>query len=638
MRADATQSILVVPRPSAPRPTTASTIAFDEARSLVWVVNADASSIAVLRADPPALLAEIPVDAAPRTLAVVGDTVAVACQGSGTLVLVDAATRARRATVALGAGTRPFGVTGDPRGGRALVTLQDVGRVVVVDLATAAVTASVDVGPDPRAIAMNADGDVLVTRWRSAQDGARVALVDARDPAAPALSATAVLAPQTGLDTDTDNNGVPSFLAQVVFAPDGARAIVAALKANVVTGMFRTGARLTFQSTARGILSELALGARGEAPMEVNRFPFDDLDATSAVVFSPEGARIYASLRGSEAVIAVGTFGYDMVGSVSDVGMTPEGLAVSPDGRMLYVQALLSRSVRAYDVSDLSREPSLLAEVVTLAIEPLAPDVLAGKRIFYRSRDPRMSQTSYLSCATCHLDGEGDNLVWDFTQRGEGLRNTISLAGRAGAGHGPMHWSANFDEVQDFEGDIRNGQGGTGFLSEALYHAGTRDTPLGDAKAGLSPELDQLAAYVSSLTRFGVSPARRTGDAAWTAARARGEAIFRSATTECATCHSGSRFTDSAFGAPATPVLHDVGTLGPGSGGRLGAVLSGIDTPTLRGLWRTAPYLHDGSAATLRDVLTTQNAGDRHGTTSALSAADLDDLELYLSTLDDLEP
>ena len=71
---------------------------------------------------------------------------------------------------------------------------------------------------------------------------------------------------------------------------------------------------------------------------------------------------------------------------------------------------------------------------------------------------------------------------------------------------------------------------------------------------------------------------------------------------------------------------------------RLGAPLTGLDTPTLRGLWRTAPYLHDGSAPTLRDVLTTRNAMDRHGVTSGLSDAELDDLVAFLRCLDDTAP
>ena len=67
---------------------------------------------------------------------------------------------------------------------------------------------------------------------------------------------------------------------------------------------------------------------------------------------------------------------------------------------------------------------------------------------------------------------------------GEGLRNTISLRGRA-AGQAFLHWSRNFDEVQDFEGQIRSLAGGTGLMTDAAFNAGTRSQPLGDAKAGV---------------------------------------------------------------------------------------------------------------------------------------------------------
>ena len=79
---------------------------------------------------------------------------------------------------------------------------------------------------------------------------------------------------------------------------------------------------------------------------------------------------------------------------------------------------------------------------------------------------------------------------------------------------------------------------------------------------------------------------------------------------------------------------HDVGTLKPSSGGRLGGPLDGIDTPTLRGLWATAPYLHDGSAATLRDVLTTANPAGRHGNLSPLTPAQIDQLVEYLNQIE----
>jgi YVTN family beta-propeller protein len=627
MKADASLVVTALPWPSDPAPASSSPIAYDDARDRVWVVNPDSNSVAILDATSLALVREVDVGAHPRTIAIASDGVYVACEDDGTVHRLDAASGDAMAPIDVGLGSEPYGVVADPRGGRVWVSLRSAGAVV--SIAGGRVTRTVGGLVEPRGIAINATGAMLVTRFRSDAEGAYVATIDASDPDAPSIAGVSRFDRDTERDSDTDNNGVFSFLNQVVFTPDGGRALVPALKANNVTGLHRTGAMLTSQTTARAALGELSF-VDGVA-VESFRHSFDDLDYASALAFRATGARMYVALQGAEAVLELDPFSFNITGSISDVGFAPQGLVVSPDGSRLFVQAFLSRAVRVYDVSDLSREPAPLADISTTSRDPLAPAVLEGKRIFYRAVDPRMSRTSYLSCASCHLDGLGDSLVWDFTQRGEGLRNTIELRGRGGTAHGPLHWSANFDELQDFEHDIRAGQGGTGFLSDELF----RDsTTLGTPKAGLSPELDALAAYVATLTGFGVSPFRRD-DGAWLAAFARGEAIFDRA--GCRGCHAESRFTDSVFDRPGEPRLHDVGTIGPGSGGRLGGALTGLDAPTLRGLWRSAPYLHDGSA-TLREVLTTRNPGDRHGTTSTLGAAELDDLETYLLALDDRVP
>jgi len=263
-----------------------------------------------------------------------------------------------------------------------------------------------------------------------------------------------------------------------------------------------------------------------------------------------------------------------------------------------------------------------------VSVEKLLPQVLAGKKVFYNAADLRMSNEGYLSCATCHLDGGHDGRTWDFTDRGEGLRNTTDLRARAGTAHGPIHWSANFDEIQDFEHDIRNSFGGTGFLADAQFHNGTRDQPLGDPKSGLSPELDALAAYLASLTDYPASPHRDpAGNMTPSAVAGRGH--FQS--LACNTCHAQDRFTDSAPG-----LMHDVGTISTATGQRLGAPITGIDTPTLRGLWETPPYLHDGSAPTLADVFAESKApvNSPHATVRTLSAAAQQQLIDYLLQLD----
>ena len=57
------------------------------------------------------------------------------------------------------------------------------------------------------------------------------------------------------------------------------------------------------------------------------------------------------------------------------------------------------------------------------------------------------------------------------------------------------------------------------------------------------------------------------------------------------------------------------------------------DTPTLLDVYRNGPYLHDGRARTLHDVLVKCNASDKHGTTSHLKPNEIDDLIAFLKSL-----
>ena len=296
----------------------------------------------------------------------------------------------------------------------------------------------------------------------------------------------------------------------------------------------------------------------------------------------------------------------------------PQGIVISPDGNTAWVHNFMDRSLSVHDVSGIVHRGELAASLVqtlaTVSGERLAPEVLLGKQLFYDAADPRLSLQAYMSCAGCHNDGGHDGRTWDLSGMGEGLRNTINLRGRAGMGHGPLHWSANFDEVQDFENQIRALAVGHGLMADADFDAGTRSEPLGDPKTGLSADLDALAAYVASLGQVDPSPHRDPGGTL-SAAAAAGEVLFESA--GCATCHAGDAMTDSGS------ALHDVGTITAASGNRLGGALTGIDTPTLRDVWSTAPYLHDGSAATLRDAILAH-------TSSGLTDPELDEVVAFL--------
>ena len=58
-----------------------------------------------------------------------------------------------------------------------------------------------------------------------------------------------------------------------------------------------------------------------------------------------------------------------------------------------------------------------------------------------------------------------------------------------------------------------------------------------------------------------------------------------------------------------------------------------FDTPMLIELWRSAPYLHDGRAVTMKDVLTKDNHDDKHGRTSNLTAEQINDLVQFVLSL-----
>ncbi len=256
-----------------------------------------------------------------------------------------------------------------------------------------------------------------------------------------------------------------------------------------------------------------------------------------------------------------------------------------------------------------------------VTVEKLDPQILVGKQLFYDARDTRLAKDAYMSCASCHNDGGHDGRVWDFTGTGEGLRNTISLNGRGGPEHGRIHWSGNFDEVHDFESQIRSFAGGTGLMSDTDFNNSA--DPFGTSKAGKSSDLDALAAYVNSLTTVGYSPFKASNGELTEAAEA-GRILFKN--NSCTSCHSGDAYTDSA-----TNVLHNIGTIKASSGDRLGQSLTGLDTPTLIGLWETAPYLHDGSATTLAEAVQAHDGVN-------LTNEEMGQLVAFLQQIDDLTP
>lgn len=626
------QTTHIVHYPTTPkRPAASSTIIYDEKRSRIFCVNQDSDTISAV--DPIALekAGELAVYKDPEALALAPDgKLWVLHKDDYAIAIVNPDTMMIERGFRLPYASQPVGLVMSPTGDAAYVTLQAVGKLLKLNPITGEIVAQAEVGPTPRGVSVSADGaQVFVTRFVSTVAGGEVAVVDA---ATLTVKNRYQLAPDTTTtDTDQKGRGLPNFLFSVGLSPDGREAWVSGKKDNIFRGVNRDGLKLTQDNTVRPMVSVLNLSETTESL--TNRIDLDDRDLPTYVEFSPLGDYAFVTVTGSNLVEVRDAYTRGFLTSLTDAGLAPRGTVLGPKN-LLFVQGSMERSVVVYDVStilDASDIRSIkVKDIPVVAQEKLPPDVLLGKQVFSNSADGRMTVQGYLTCITCHFDGGDDGQVYDFTSRNEGFRNTISLKGRRGTGQGNLLWSGAFDEVQDFEEEIRGLFLGHGFIPDADLMVGTREQALGDKKVGLSKELDALAVYLTSLDHVDPSPFRNPDGSMTDAARA-GQALFGK--LGCDFCHSGPDYTDSARGR-----LHDVGTIKPTSGARGGAALLGLDTPSLLGVWQSAPYLHDGSAATLKDVLTTANPNDQHGFTSSLSAEQLDQLVAFLQQIEGDQP
>jgi cytochrome c peroxidase len=252
--------------------------------------------------------------------------------------------------------------------------------------------------------------------------------------------------------------------------------------------------------------------------------------------------------------------------------------------------------------------------VPTPADNPPTPEKIAlGKRLF---EDKMLSATGTIACASCHdprlsfSDGE---------PTGKGI------TGRRLARHTPSLWNSAFSPLLFWDGRASSLEDQIKFPVEHPDEMGStlddaaprlaREESYGRAFASAFPQSpkvspDNIAKALAAYERTLVSPPTRFD--AWVAGKidaltgseVRGFVLF-AGRGRCISCHVGFDFTDHNF--------YDIGLPGTDKGRGKESGLAAADyafkTPTLRELAWTAPYMHDGSLATLQDVVRHYESG-----------------------------
>jgi YVTN family beta-propeller protein len=553
------------PKLDFPEKRSSSSIAVTPDGATLLVVNPDSNSLTLLDTGTLRATAEIEVGLDPRTVSVDawGRLAATANRKSGTISVIDLQVRKRVGEMAVGA--LPWGVVLSRDGARAYVACEEDDWIAVVDLREMELLDRIPVEDRPNGLALSRDGDRLyVTHLLTA----RVSVIDLRDHAV-----------QTVIPTWVDGNLSPS----IVLHPQAQMAYLPLTRSNTAN------LRLSFDTTVFPLVTVVDLQAGQMLPKQIISLPEADqpVGLPYDAAFLPDASKLYVVNAASNdlSVIDMATGLRAAHIAVED---NPRGVVVSPDGARVYVNNTLSGTVSVIDTST----DEVIAQIEVTEI-PLPPALLHGKRLYHSSRHPDLSRDSWMSCNTCHWEGEHDGRTWVFDFSGP--RNTTSLLGMINTY--PLRWSAEWDESADSEFAITEEQFGVGLLGGEMHPT------LGEPNAGRSYDLDCLALFIDSLAFL---PNEHIDELDPVLVE-QGRALFYDEEIGCADCHSGPYYTDFR--------THDVGTAS-GPSEVMGPL---IDTPTLLSLSRSAPYLHDGSAATLLDVLGPNNPADLHGRTSHLT-------------------
>jgi YVTN family beta-propeller protein len=682
----------------AKNPSSSSPIAISEDDALLVVVNNldDSVSIINVAGEANTKVAEIEVGDEPRTVAITPDKrlAYVTNQGSATVSVIDLATNQKTQDIPVG--VEPYGVALTPDGTRAYVANSASNSVSVIDTASNTAVATIPIpGVQPRGMAItNNNGGqgqqfVYVTQFLSQPTASggpmqdqgsegKVFILSTTDDAQ-IQGAITLSAHETSFAADRTKFGggeadatfaYPNQLQAIVlkngrgYLPNVAASPEGPVKFNVDTQAFLS----VFDVAAKAELSGGTINLHAAVKAQTFKpklflanpwaiaFKHGSNDGYVASAASDVLVKVTLDDNGVPSVVSVPAEGDTTRVALIDVGKNPRGLVINNADTRAYVMNYISKDI---SVIDLTAAPeSEIARIQSADLPAPGSDgekFLLGNELFNSSRGhfdegvaERLSSEGWQACASCHPDGLSDGVVWAFAS---GPRKSVPLNGTFSPKNPTgdqrvLNYSGVFDELEDFELNIRGVSGGPGLI---VLNGGTDQDPNVKAfdppNAGRNqlhvngiPAWDAIVAWTQSRIASPVSPYRGVDPNSELGQQiTQGRQLFTQA--NCQACHGGGKWSTaqvdyariSPFPETLTPgvapepalgqlsrFLHQVGTFDPANpiertaNNQQALGQLGFNAPSLLSIHAFPPYLHNGACQTLACVLeneTHRNAG-----------------------------
>lgn len=529
------------------------------------------------------------------------------------IFVVDLVDRSVRGEIELEAGDEPGRVAEDASG-RAFVALRGKGSVATVEIATGKLVETRQVCAAPRGIAYDEKADALhvacaggelVTLPAKGGEPTKVVRLDhdLRDVVVDGdkllvsrfKSAELLVVNKDGAVTDRktlpgfvptifpEQRFEPNIAWRTIGAPGGGALMVHQRAVSTTVSLQIPNAYYSSQGCDSSIVHSAVSSIRspsGEASATETKASeaIPNLALPVDIAVSADGAQAAIVGAGSNVIVP-----YNLQSIEAEAGSQNCAPSASPQeiiGQPVAIAALPSGGFLVQ-----SREPAML--VVLGEKTGITMSTKSRRDTAHETFHTPPNSFSGIACASCHPEGGEDGHVWNFDT--VGARRTQNIAVPGGISKtAPFHWSGDLNTMDSLMGEVFSNRMGGEAIGPRRMRAFTN--------------------WVDTLRQPAASPP------ADVAAVERGEVLFNDAKVACSTCHAGERLTDNK-------------TVDVGTGEKL-------QVPSLSRIGLRAPFMHDGCAKTLRDRFGGScGGGDKHGVTSHLSEAQIDDLVAFLESL-----